>query len=191
MTTKGEHRRDALVEAAAALLLEQGFGAVSHRAVATRAGLPLAATTYYFASLDDLLGQAASRLGEAHAARARILVERLPARSLGADATARRIVNLVLPDDDDLTAWYERYLEAGRAPVLRTIVMAWNSELRAHLVTVLTRTGHEVEPDLVLAVVDGFVLTALAEGSDPHRAAARGVAGLLRRCSRPPSAGSG
>ncbi|NKZ75274.1 TetR family transcriptional regulator, partial [Rhodococcus hoagii] len=38
-TPKGERRRQALVTAAADLLLEGGFDAVRHRAVATRAGL--------------------------------------------------------------------------------------------------------------------------------------------------------
>ena len=41
--------------AAAELLAEGGFDAVRHRAVAERAGLPLASTTYYFGSLDELV----------------------------------------------------------------------------------------------------------------------------------------
>src|SRR4051795_11269264 len=59
MTTKGERRRQQLVTAAAELLRAGGFDAVRHRAVAERAGLPLASTTYYFASLDDLVTAAA------------------------------------------------------------------------------------------------------------------------------------
>ena len=42
-------RREALLRAAVALLAEGGVRAVTHRAVADRAGVPLAATTYYFA----------------------------------------------------------------------------------------------------------------------------------------------
>ena len=58
VTPKGERRRYALVSAAAELLCEGGFDAVRHRAVAQRAGLPLASTTYYFSSLDDLIEKA-------------------------------------------------------------------------------------------------------------------------------------
>ena len=54
VTPKGERRRCALVSAAADLLCEGGFDAVRHRAVARRAGLPLASTTYYFSSLAEL-----------------------------------------------------------------------------------------------------------------------------------------
>ena len=62
-TPKGERRRFALVSAAADLLCEGGFDAVRHRAVARRAGLPLASTTYYFSSLDDLIAKAVEHVG--------------------------------------------------------------------------------------------------------------------------------
>lgn len=60
-TAKGERRRSELVTAAAALLRAGGFEAVRHRAVAERAGLPLASTTYYFDSLDGLITAAVER----------------------------------------------------------------------------------------------------------------------------------
>ncbi|MER2222813.1 MAG: TetR family transcriptional regulator, partial [Rhodococcus sp. (in: high G+C Gram-positive bacteria)] len=73
-TPKGERRRQALVASAAELLLEGGFDAVRHRAVATRADLPLASTTYYFDSLDDLIACAVELNGNAdmEAMRARV-----------------------------------------------------------------------------------------------------------------------
>ncbi len=55
VTPKGERRRYALVSAAADLLCEGGFDAVRHRAVARRAGLPLASTTYYFFSFSTYI----------------------------------------------------------------------------------------------------------------------------------------
>ena len=62
VTPKGVRRQYALVSAAAELLCEGGFDAVRHRAVARRAGLPLAATTYYFSSLDDLIVKAVEHI---------------------------------------------------------------------------------------------------------------------------------
>ncbi|WP_460798399.1 TetR/AcrR family transcriptional regulator [Microbacterium sp. GXF0217] len=49
-----EARRRAIVEAAAELIVEIGADAITHRRVAARAGVPLGATTQYFATLDDL-----------------------------------------------------------------------------------------------------------------------------------------
>lgn len=52
---RGVRTRDAIVDAAIALLRDDGAAAVTHRTVAARAGTSLAATTYHFATLDDLL----------------------------------------------------------------------------------------------------------------------------------------
>ncbi|CUR56717.1 conserved hypothetical protein [metagenome] len=49
-----EGRRRMIEEAAADLLLETGGGAITHRQVASRAGVALGSTTHYFATLDEL-----------------------------------------------------------------------------------------------------------------------------------------
>ena len=79
-TPKGERRRFALVSAAADLLCEGGFDAVRHRAVARRAGLPLASTTYYFSSLDDLIAKAVEHVGIREAQQLRERVDMLSRR---------------------------------------------------------------------------------------------------------------
>lgn len=175
-------RRAALVDAAAAIVVEQGFAGVSHRAVAARSGLPLAATTYYFVSLEDLLAQAASVLAERHVEQVRAHLDRLPERSLRPVTAARHAVDVVLPpglDAASLLGLYERYLEAGRSPSLRPVVLRWNAEVRRLIGVVLARTGYDTDPALALALVDGLAVTALAEGADPRRAAVRGLARLL------------
>lgn len=53
-------RRDALLAAAIELFAEGGSRAITHRAVAARAGLPPATTTYYFESIDALINEALS-----------------------------------------------------------------------------------------------------------------------------------
>jgi len=54
-TAKGEARRQLLKDAALRILEREGPAAVTHRAVAAEAGVPLAAATYYFESIDDLM----------------------------------------------------------------------------------------------------------------------------------------
>src|SRR6516165_10643403 len=83
VTPKGERRRYALVSAAAELLCEGGFEAVRHRAVARRAGLPLASTTYYFSSLDDLITSAVAHIGMLEVAQLRAQVATLSRRRRG------------------------------------------------------------------------------------------------------------
>jgi len=55
LTPKGAARRDSLLSAALHIIEVEGPAAVTHRSVAKEAGVPLAAATYYFASIDDLL----------------------------------------------------------------------------------------------------------------------------------------
>src|SRR3954452_23750675 len=86
-TPKGERRRAALVEAAAKLLAEGGFDAVRHRAVAERAGLPLASTTYYFDSLEDLVTAAVEHHSNAELAAGRRRLGGLADPNPGVQAT--------------------------------------------------------------------------------------------------------
>lgn len=188
-SARGRHRREALITAAADLLLEEGISAVTHRAVATRAAVPLAATTYYFASLQDLLHQALGQLARQWIERAADAVRNLPPRLDDAWQLAHAVVGVVTgggpatdPPAEHLIAMYERYLEAGRHPRLRPLVVAYNEQLTDLVQEVLRRGGLPwSRPDarLVLAVVDGALITALAEGQPAGRSAAASLAGLV------------
>lgn len=53
--SSSENRRKAILEAAMRLIVREGVRAVRHRAVAKEAGVPLSATTYYFADISELI----------------------------------------------------------------------------------------------------------------------------------------
>ncbi|WP_162795598.1 TetR/AcrR family transcriptional regulator [Nonomuraea lactucae] len=114
---RGRLRRATLLGAAVELLTEGGFAAVTHRAVAQRAGLPLAATTYYFASRDQLLAEAFAQLVEAELATTRDWI---------ADHGLTGLPDLIAAADRtrQLGLW-ELYVHAGRDPVLRQIARRW------------------------------------------------------------------
>lgn len=125
VTPKGERRRYALVSAAAELLGEGGFEAVRHRAVARRAGLPLASTTYYFSSLDDLIARAVEHIGMIEVAQLRARVSALSRQRRGPETTAVVLVDLLVGEmsspglAEQLISRYERHiactLSAARA----------------------------------------------------------------------------
>lgn len=62
--TRGQRTREAILDAAIELLRRDGAASLSHRSIAARAGTSLAATTYHFDSLDDLLVAAFEQLSE-------------------------------------------------------------------------------------------------------------------------------
>ncbi|MDA3647133.1 TetR family transcriptional regulator [Saccharopolyspora indica] len=57
-------RRQAIIDAAVALVSEDGVAELTHRRVAARAQVSLGATTYYFSSLDELKAEALARLAQ-------------------------------------------------------------------------------------------------------------------------------
>jgi DNA-binding transcriptional regulator YbjK len=172
VTPKGERRRQALVSAAAALLAEGGFDAVRHRAVARRAGLPLASTTYYFSSLDDLLVNAVEYGGMKETAELRARVAALPRRRRGVEATAEVLVELLLGDSpsdeisEDLISRYEIYVACARHPWLREVQHRIRELRNVAVVEAMERCGRTVRGDQLKALmyaVDGAVVAALVD----------------------------
>ena len=51
---RGEKRREEIIAAALRVIEREGVAGVTHRTVATEAGVPTTSTTYHFTSLDDL-----------------------------------------------------------------------------------------------------------------------------------------
>jgi DNA-binding transcriptional regulator YbjK len=182
ITPKGERRRYALVSAAAELLSEGGFEAVRHRAVARRAGLPLASTTYYFTSLDDLIASAVEHIGLLEVAQLRARVAGLSRRRRGTEATADVLVDLLVGDapgprlTEQMISRYERYVACARLPALRDIQRR-NLRQRAEAVAeAIERSGRSAQIELVSALicaVDGAVVSALVDDGRDSLAAVR------------------
>jgi DNA-binding transcriptional regulator YbjK len=184
-TAKGAARREAIVAAAAGLVATEGPDGTSHRAVAAAAGVPLAATTYYFRSLDDLLVAAVERAADDELGPVTELVAALPRRRTSADRVAGIVLDVVLgPDrveDADLQAHYERFLAGGRHPALRPVLRRTRRRVDALLTEALDRCGHAgADTAQLVAVLDGTVISALVEGDGRARVRARAaVAALL------------
>ena len=184
-TPKGERRRAALVEAAAKLLVEGGFDAVRHRAVAERAGLPLASTTYYFDSLEDLVTAAVEHHSNAELATGRRRLEELATRNRGVQATVDLVLDMLLgPESGDPAAdaeavllRYERLVATGRRKYLRPLMRTLSAQLNELLTEIFARSGTPVtatELARLVALVDGAVVNALVEvDPEPRAAAAR------------------
>ena len=167
---QGAERRAAILAATVRLLVRDGLAAVTHRAVARETGVPLAATTYYFESKDELVGEALAILVEDEIAR---LAER--AAALGDDISspsrsAAAVAEVLFPDAEaagGLLAKFEVYLEAARRPGLRATAAHWQAEFNRLAELALALAGAS-EPQrlapLLVAGVDGMLVHRLSEG---------------------------
>ncbi|SDX22260.1 DNA-binding transcriptional regulator YbjK [Amycolatopsis xylanica] len=184
-TPKGERRRAALVEAAAQLLGEGGFDAIRHRAVAERADLPLASTTYYFDSLDELVIAAVEHYSFTELAESRKRIEAQSDPAKGVDGLLDLILFMLLGDEtgdteadnEAVVLRYERLVATGRRKYLRPVMRKITVEFNAQLGEIFSRAGRPMPPSAVerlVALVDGAVVNALIEiDPDPRGVAKR------------------
>jgi DNA-binding transcriptional regulator YbjK len=162
---RGERRRQAILQAALRLISERGVDAVSHRTVAEEAGVPLASTTYYFESLDELLEGALRLFVDEEAARLTALAERLEGQDLPPVEIARLFQAELEPD----AAQFELYVEAARRPHLREVARS-SIEMYATVAAVALRAAGLEEPAInpraFVALFDGYGLHRIAGCDD-------------------------
>jgi len=169
---KGPARREHILRATLELIGEHGPDSVTHRAVADRADVPLSATTYWFASKEDLLQETLLLAAREEVERLERLVLDLAPRELDVLEWARAVAGVLAADleDDPVrhVAFTELVLEGTRRPWLREEVVRWHA---AHLRLAelgLRATGapdpHGDAP-LVVATITGFLLGQLVT---PH-----------------------
>ncbi|HZE39478.1 MAG TPA: TetR family transcriptional regulator [Stackebrandtia sp.] len=182
---RGRHVRERLLAAAAELIAERGWTAVSTRVLAERAGVRPGLVHYHFASLQDLLRQAAV------AAMGRVVAETSPP-SEGVDDPAAVLDALTSALDAyegrDPTSllFIETYLASTRDPELRELIAAMLNDFRHGVAEVLRGSG-VAEPEatavVLVAALDGYLLHKALDVSTSTAA----VKTVLRRLVPTPS----
>lgn len=162
---RGWRRREALLSAAVELLESGGLRALSHRAVAERAGVPLGATTYYFQSRSELAAEAFGRFVDNELDWARRHVPRFSGQPPDPGRLAGSIVTAIYPHDEvgtaKLASIYELCAQAGREPSLRPLLARWTDGLVEIAIETLRRAGYpheEWHARLLVALIDGLLL---------------------------------
>ncbi len=160
--------RDRLLAAAAELIAEVGWGRVTTRAVASRAGLPHGAVSYHFPGKQELLIEAALRTIE-QAFPVTELREATTIADLMAIAGAR-LVDRSATDPVTSAVMFEAMRESERDLPLRARIAMLEQEYRDLLVALITSEQRRgaitaaVSPaglaTLLVAAADGLVLHA-------------------------------
>jgi DNA-binding transcriptional regulator YbjK len=174
---RSRRRREALLRSAIELLGETGARSVTHRAVAVRAGVPLASTTYYFRSVHELIEEALKLHVAERVAELEGLVEvALSATGAGVTQIAERMAAvLVAAPTPTLVAQYQMYLEAGRNNALQPAAseaLAAFEGLIARVLAALGAREPQAAAEAFFALFDGFALHRLARPRDPEQEAA-------------------
>ncbi|MFJ9633998.1 TetR/AcrR family transcriptional regulator [Streptomyces sp. NPDC101175] len=176
---RGQARRERLLDATAEVIADRGLEGVTHRAVAAAAGLPPSTTSYFFASMDELIGAAVTRIADGILEATRDLVAEAPPVDGGVPALpyVDQLIDVLIASKETLIrAQFEAYLATSRRPELvepvQRIVQALEAAAESMFVTLGAPDARLAGRELV-AMVDGFALQRLAHPRPDDRAVLR------------------
>ncbi|GII96215.1 TetR/AcrR family transcriptional regulator [Sinosporangium siamense] len=156
---RGLRRRAEIIEATLAVVQRDGAAGVTHRTVAKQAGIPTSLSTYYFATLDDLLVAALSSVADTYTARIRDIIDHHHDKLRG---LADLIVESVGPGREQALAERELSTLASRRPALRPTARLWRESI-AELAATLT--DDPVAISTLVAVSDGLCTALLIDNA--------------------------
>jgi TetR/AcrR family transcriptional regulator, regulator of biofilm formation and stress response len=170
---RGAARRDALLEAVLRIVADVGADAVTHRRVAEVADLPLASTTYWFQSKEQLLTAALELAAERDVARLQEFVaapldDHADPLALAVEAILEPLAESVQASRGSLMATYALLLEAARRPTLQAVTRHWTEAYLKVLGRLFRAAGSKdprADAELLLGAADGLLIGQLASGT--------------------------
>ena len=176
---RGAARRVALLEATLQIVADTGADAVTHRRVAEVAHLPLASTTYYFDSKEQLLTAALELAAERDLARLHAIAADRRRRPASPDDAVAAAMGPSGEQHDpaagrrSLLASYTLLLEAARRPALQALTRRWTEAYLTTIAELLERAGSatpDEDAQVLLAAADGLLIAQLSTGkpTDPR-----------------------
>jgi TetR/AcrR family transcriptional regulator, regulator of biofilm formation and stress response len=187
-TPKGERRREQLLRAAMSVIGSRGYAGATQRSIAEAAGVPPAATHYFFDSLEHLIREAATRYLRERVAFYEAQLEAFKAGDFSPATGCRAVARLLSElSPESRSAQFEIYLNAPRQPELQESVrdaIARLEALAAQFLEAMAVPEPERWASAFLAVGDGFALRGVAGATVPadvleHALLAIVVAGRL------------
>lgn len=170
---RGDAKRIIILEAAIRVIAQSGTGALTHRAVAGMAQVPLASTTYYFSSKSDLLLSAFEHLAEKEIHALKQGMEDIPLRltpEFAAGWWASMVADDLMQHRERILAEYEMHLETNRQPELRAVHQRWSEAAYEFFKACMKNMGSkdpQADGALVLCVIAGIQIGELADAT-PH-----------------------
>jgi len=171
---RNEQRRKRILDATIRIIGREGPGSVTHRAVAAEAGVPLAATTYYFASKEALFNEALTLSVRSDLAELEVLARSMAESPASVDVFAQAIAAFLAAQlrrrRTTVVAQYELVLEAARHSALRSAARASTEAFVRLCESMLEKIG-SADPTgdaaLLVAVMDGLLLDHLSGSRSP------------------------
>jgi DNA-binding transcriptional regulator YbjK len=160
---RGAASRQAIVEAAGRVAVAGGLAAVTHRAVAEEAGVPLARTTYHFSTVDALLRGVQQHLTQEFDARLLAFITAARGRHASiVDASCDFLEDLLGAHRGEFLASVELGVAAARRPELLSV----GSLSAARVIPIIKAFGvDDDQARATFAAVYGFAVIVATQPS--------------------------
>jgi TetR/AcrR family transcriptional regulator, regulator of biofilm formation and stress response len=166
---RGQKRRTEIIDATLDVVTRDGAAGVTHRSVAKQAGITTSLSSYYFATIDDLLIAALTSVADAYTARIRTIIDGSGDKLTG---LAELIAESAGPGRQRALAERELATLAGRSPALRPVARRWRENV-AELAATLTDDPNSVAA--LVAASDGLCTAILLDNSSAEPGHIRAV----------------
>nr|WP_314261864.1 TetR family transcriptional regulator [uncultured Devosia sp.] len=170
-------RREKIILAALDVIAQLGVAGTTHRRVAEAAEVPLGSMTYHFASLEELIIEAFTRLDRSLSTYYWDMLQTAKTR----DEACEAVVDIICGNrwtDSYMTQLFELYAFAARRPEMRHILSNWMARSRQAME--LHFPPHVARA--LDAVIEGVTIHNMATKNhlpqDEVRAMVRAIAGL-------------
>jgi DNA-binding transcriptional regulator YbjK len=170
---KAEETRERILNAAVAILIESGTEALSFRHVSEKAGLTIAAPTYYFSSISVLLNAAQLQMFEQSKNRYRAVMSNAEYAKLDAAHLIDLTTTVFLREATEYRslslACYPLYIQSSRDPSLRPGLWAIDTDQLRRWMQVLAQIAPGSTPLdawLIYASFIGKLIRVLATGAE-------------------------
>ncbi|MFP2605175.1 TetR/AcrR family transcriptional regulator [Escherichia marmotae] len=118
-------RREKIIQATLEAVKLYGIHAVTHRKIATLAGVPLGSMTYYFSGIDELLLEAFSRFTQTMSRQYQAFFDDVNDAPSACQAITDMIYSSQVATPDNMELMYQLYALASRKPLLKTVMQNW------------------------------------------------------------------
>ncbi|MGV8979052.1 MAG: TetR/AcrR family transcriptional regulator [Cellulomonas sp.] len=170
-TSTGERKREQILDASVQVFGTGGASAVTHRAVAKVAHVPLGSTTYYFTDRNDLLLQTMAHARASEAIRLASIVDALdevPTIDRSVEVLTEMFFDKTVADPLYDLALFEMFMEATRNVTVRDEAREWSRMIGSLVDRVLPPSDPGLPRDSVIQIVacliDGLMLEAVSNG---------------------------
>lgn len=166
---RSAQRRRRIVDAAISVIADHGLAGVTHRLVAQKAHVSLAATTYYYETKLDLVADASQQLlaGYVEAFERFADQHRDSSAVTFRDFAMKLITNATGSHRTGTLAWCEIILDAARHQETRALANIWFAKLTqvwTRIAEVLRVTSPELAAGSAIDVVVGMLFTVVSLG---------------------------